>query len=295
MEHRLLFIFGIKQEEEHMGKMYDRVINCLECVRKKTDFVPEVAVVLGSGLGELADQIEIREIVDYRDIQGFPQSTVDGHKGRFVFGYIEKTPVVIMQGRVHYYEGYSMEDVVLPIRLMREMGAAKLFLTNAAGGIGDGFRCGDLMLITDHISCFVPNPLLGKNEEQFGTRFPDMSEIYNKELCEIIKKSAKELGISMKEGIYMQLSGPSYETPAEVLLCKTLGASAVGMSTAVEALVANHMGMKICGISFISNLAAGINKQGLSHEEVKAAADEVAPKFQALVKLAISKMADANK
>ena len=273
-----------------MGKIMERVNQCLDGVRKKTDFVPRVALILGSGLGDLADQIQIEDSIDYSEIEGFPQSTVAGHKGRFVLGYIEKTPVVIMQGRVHYYEGYSMEDVVLPIRLMRAMGAETLFLTNAAGGLGDGFQCGDLMLITDHIGCFVPNPLLGENEDALGTRFPDMSEIYDRALQEIIIESSKELNISMRQGVYLQLTGPSYETPAEIKMCKVLGASAVGMSTVVEALVANHMKMKICGISFISNLAAGINETPLCHEEVKAAADAVAPKFQALVKHSISKM-----
>lgn len=273
-----------------MGKVAKRVDKCMECIREKTEFQPRVALVLGSGLGELAEQIDVRDIVEYKDIEEFPQSTVAGHKGRFVFGYIENTPVVIMQGRVHYYEGYSMEDVVLPIRLMHQMGAEQLFLTNAAGGLGDGFSCGDLMMITDHISCFVPNPLLGKNEDSFGVRFPDMSEVYNGDLRDLIKNTGKELGISLKEGIYLQLTGPSYETPAEIRMCKALGASAVGMSTVVEAIAANHLGMKICGISFISNLASGISKQPLSHEEVKAAADEVAPRFQALVKSVIAKM-----
>lgn len=273
-----------------MGNAYNRVKNCLSCVRKETDFIPKVALILGSGLGDLAEQICIDSVLDYSDIEGFPQSTVAGHKGRFVFGYIEKIPVVIMQGRVHYYEGYSMEDVVLPVRLMHAMGAETLFLTNAAGGIGDDFKCGDFMMITDQISSFVPNPLLGKNDEAFGARFPDMSEIYNKDLQKIIRTSAEELHISIKEGTYLQFTGPSYETPAEIRMCKMLGASAVGMSTAVEAIAANHMGMNVCGISFISNLAAGISGQPLCHEEVKATADKAAPKFQALVKLAISKM-----
>ena len=173
---------------------------------------------------------------------------------------------------------------------MHAMGAEILFLTNAAGGLGDGFQCGDLMLINDHISCFVPNPLLGENEASLGVRFPDMSQIYDKELRDIIYSCSKELEIPLKEGVYLQLTGPSYETPAEIQMCRVLGASAVGMSTAVEAVAANHMGMRVCGISFISNLAAGINAEPLSHEEVKAAADRVAPKFQALVRLAVSKM-----
>lgn len=273
-----------------MGKKYERVKRCLECVRKKTDFVPRVALVLGSGLGDLAEQIEVVDTLDYAEIDDFPKSTVAGHKGRFVFGYMEGTPVVIMQGRVHFYEGYEMEDVVLPVRLMRALGANTLFLTNAAGGIGDGFQCGDLMLITDHISSFIRNPLIGENEEEFGVRFPDMSEIYDKDLQQIIRQSSKELSLTLKEGVYLQFTGPSYESPAEIRMCKNLGASAVGMSTVVEAITANHMGMKICGISFISNLAAGISETPLSHEEVKAAADAVAPKFQALVKLAISRM-----
>lgn len=273
-----------------MGKIIDRVNRCLECVRKKTDFVPRVALILGSGLGDLAEQIDAVCSIDYSEIEGFPQSTVAGHKGRFVFGYIEKTPVVIMQGRVHYYEGYSMEDVVLPVRLMHAMGSEILFLTNAAGGLGNGFQCGDLMLITDHIGCFVPNPLLGENEDALGVRFPDMSSVYDESLQRVIIDASEEIGIHMKEGVYLQLTGPSYETPAEILMCKTLGASAVGMSTVVEAMVANHMKMKICGISFISNLAAGISETPLCHEEVKAAADEVAPKFQTLVKLAITRM-----
>lgn len=190
-----------------MGKIYKRVNECLECVREKTDFVPKVALILGSGLGDMAKQIDIDSVLNYSDIEGFPQSTVTGHKGRFVFGFIEKIPVVIMQGRIHYYEGYSMEDVVLPVRLMHAMGAEILFLTNAAGGLGDGFQCGDLMMITDQISSFVPNPLLGQNEDELGVRFPDMSEIYHKDLQQIIRTSAKELGISLKEGIYLQFTG----------------------------------------------------------------------------------------
>lgn len=273
-----------------MGKVAARVEQCLECVRKITDFKPRVALILGSGLGDLAERIQIEATLNYSEINGFPQSTVAGHKGRFVFGFIENVPVVIMQGRVHYYEGYSMEDVVLPVRLMQKMGAEILFLTNAAGGLSDGFSCGDLMLINDHISSFVPNPLIGENEESFGVRFPDMSNVYDDSLQEIIRSSAKELDIVLKEGVYLQLTGPSYETPAEIRMCKVLGASAVGMSTAVEAVAANHLKMQICGISFISNLASGISENPLSHEEVKEAADNVAPKFQSLVKLAISKM-----
>ncbi|MCR5702900.1 MAG: purine-nucleoside phosphorylase [Lachnospiraceae bacterium] len=273
-----------------MGTIKDKIDRCVACVRNKTDFVPRVALVLGSGLGDLADTIEVEAVVDYTDIEGFPISTVVGHKGRYVFGYIDKTPVVIMQGRVHYYEGYSINDVVLPIRIMKALGAEVLFLTNAAGGLGDGFLCGDLMMIRDHIATFVPNPLIGPNEESLGVRFPDMSNIYDNDICKIIKDCSEKLNISLKEGTYIQFTGPSYETPAEIKMAKLLGASAVGMSTAVEAIVAKHMGMRVCGISFISNLAAGISETPLSHEEVKAAADEVAPKFQALVKMIIANL-----
>ena len=273
-----------------MSKISERIDKCVKCVREKTDFVPKVALVLGSGLGDFAEQVEAEAVIEYSEIEGFPMSTVAGHKGRLVFANIGQTPVVIMQGRVHYYEGYSMEDVVLPIRLMKKLGAEILFLTNAAGGLGDGFKCGDLMVINDHISTFVPNPLIGPNSDDLGVRFPDMSEVYDKDLRELIHNTADKLGMSLKEGVYLQLTGPSYETPAEIRMAKTLGVSAVGMSTAVEAVTANHMGMHICGISFISNLASGISETKLSHEEVKEAADAVAPKFQNLVKNVIEAM-----
>ena len=271
-----------------MDDIKKTIDKCVSNIRMKTDFVPKVALVLGSGLGELADQIEISSFVDYSDIDGFPVSTVAGHKGRFVFGYIGQTSVVIMQGRVHYYEGYTMKEVVLPIRIMKALGAEILFLTNAAGGIGDGFKAGDLMLITDHIASFVPNPLIGANCDDLGVRFPDMSNIYDKELCSLIRNCSKSLDIDIKEGIYIQFTGPSYESPAEIKMSKMLGASAVGMSTAVEAIAANHMGMRICGISLISNLAAGISDNPLTHEEVKEVADAASYKFQSLVKLVIS-------
>ena len=246
-------------------------------------FVPEVALVLGSGLGDYADEIQAEAFLDYHDIEGFPVSTVSGHKGRFVFGYVGDVPVVIMQGRVHYYEGYSMEDVVLPTRLMKMMGARVLFLTNASGSVNYDYKAGDFMMITDQISNFVPSPLIGPNEEMLGERFSDMSEIYRKDLCEIIRGAAADLQIPLQEGTYIQLSGPNFETPHEVKMCRILGGDAVGMSTACEAIAANHMGMKVCGISCISNLACGISAVPLCHEEVQETADRVAPKFKALV------------
>lgn len=266
-----------------MSRVYDKLLKCLESVRAKTDFQPKVALVLGSGLGDYAETIDIAETLDYSEIEGFPVSTIPGHKGRFVFGYVKEVPVVIMQGRVHYYEGYSIQEVVLPARLMKMLGAEVLFLTNAAGGVNFDFQAGDLMLITDHIASFVPSPLIGENIEALGTRFPDMSDIYDKELRAIISKKAEELGIPLRQGVYMQLTGPAYESPAEVRMCRALGADAVGMSTACEAVAANHMRMKICGISCISNLACGMTDQPLNHKEVQEAADKAAPLFRNLV------------
>ena len=270
--------------------MYQKLLKCLESVRNKTDFKPEVAVVLGSGLGEFADHIQIEATIDYSEIEDFPVSTVVGHKGRFVFGYVEKTPVVIMQGRVHYYEGYAMTDVVLPIRLMRMMGAEKLLLTNASGGCNPNFKAGDLMIITDHITTAVPSPLIGPNIEELGTRFPDMSEVYSKRLRKVIKDCAFDCGIEMQQGVYVQFTGPNYETPAEIRLAQVWGADAVGMSTACEAMAARHMGMEIAGISCITNMAAGISKVALNHKEVQETADRVAEQFKKLVEKVIVNM-----
>lgn len=266
---------------------YERLMECYNNVRKTVGFQPKVALVLGSGLGDFAESIRIEEVLDYHKIKGFPVSTVSGHKGRFVFGYIGDVPVVIMQGRVHYYEGYPMNDVVLPIRLMGLLGAKMLFLTNAAGGVNFDFRAGDFMLITDQISSFVPSPLIGSNINELGPRFCDMSEIYSRRLCGIIRGAAGYLQIPLQEGTYIQLTGPNFESPKEVKMCRILGADAVGMSTACEAVAANHMGMEICGISCISNLGCGMTGEPLSHEEVKITADRAAPKFKQLLTEAI--------
>lgn len=270
-----------------MTKAMERLNKCYECFKEKVDFKPSIAIILGSGLGALADEIDIKATLDYSEIEGFPKSTVIGHKGRFVFGYIEEVPVVIMQGRVHYYEGYSMEDVVLPTRLMRMMGAEVLYLTNASGGANPEFSAGDFMLITDQIANFVPSPLIGPNLDELGTRFPDMHEIYDKDLREIIKATAKEQGIKLQEGVYIQLTGPNFESPAEVRMCRMLGADAIGMSTACEAIVANHAGMKICGISCIANLACGLTDNPLTHQEVMEASNKAAPLFKKLIKASV--------
>lgn len=274
-----------------MNQVYEKLMRCYASVREKVDFKPRVALVLGSGLGNYGEQIKISQVLDYHEIEGFPVSTVPGHKGRFLFGYVDDVPVVAMQGRVHYYEGYPMTDVVLPIRLMKLLGAGILFLTNAAGGVNPEFSAGDFMLIKDQIASFVPSPLIGANLEKLGPRFCDMSEVYDKDLQEIIRKTAKDLGIPLQEGVYIQLTGPNFETPAEVKMCRTLGADAVGMSTACEGIAANHMGMKICGISCISNLACGLTDQPLSHQEVQETADRVAPLFEKLVTASIVNMA----
>jgi purine-nucleoside phosphorylase len=269
---------------------WEKLERCYECVRSKIDFKPQVALILGSGLGAFAEEINVVDTLNYNDIEGFPVSTVEGHKGRFVFGYVGNVPVVIMQGRVHYYEGYPMTDVVLPTRLMAMMGAKVLFLTNASGGVNANFSAGDFMLINDHISTFVPNPLIGQNVEALGTRFPDMSEVYNSRLREIIRSAAADLGIKLQEGVYLQLTGPSFETPAEIRMARALGADAVGLSTAVEAVAANHAGMRVCGISCVSNLAAGMTENKLTHAEVQECADKAAPLFKRLIGLSIERI-----
>ena len=266
-----------------MNELYKKLAICLASVRAKTDFKPEVALILGSGLGDYADEIRIETTIDYTDIEGFPTSTVAGHKGRFVFGYVENVPVVIMQGRVHYYEGYPMSDVVLPTRLMGMMGAKKLFLTNAAGGVNTSFKPGDFMMITDHITTGIPSPLIGRNIDELGSRFPDMSEVYSRRIQDVIRTSAKKRGISIQEGVYVQFTGPNYETPAEVKMAAIWGGDAVGMSTACEAMAARHMGLEVCGISCITNMAAGISKEELNHKEVQETADRVAKSFKELV------------
>ena len=266
-----------------MNPVYEKLVKCYESIQKKIDFKPEIALVLGSGLGDYGESIDVVATIDYHDIEGFPVSTVAGHKGRFIFGYVQDVPVVCMQGRIHYYEGYAMSDVVLPTRLMKMMGAKVLFLTNAAGGLNFDFQAGDFMMITDHIMNFVPSPLIGPNIDELGLRFPDMSEIYKKDLQQIIRDSATKLGIKLQEGVYIQLTGPNFETPQEVKMCRILGADSAGMSTAAEAVAANHMGMKVCGISCISNLGCGMMDQPLSHEEVQQTADRVAGEFKKLV------------
>ena len=248
--------------------------------------IPKIGLVLGSGLGGFAEHFTDKLEIPYKDIPGFPTSSVEGHKGCFVFGRLDSVPVVCMQGRVHYYEGYPMQKVVMPVRLMCRLGIEKLILTNAAGGIGDELEPGSLMIITDQITSFVPSPLIGRNYEA-GARFPDMSNVYSKELVSEIKTAAAQCKIDIKEGVYLQTTGPNYETPAEIRMYKLLGADAVGMSTAVEAMAAVHAGVSVAGISCITNKAAGLSDKQLSHEDVQAVADKVKNDFENLVKTLI--------
>ena len=266
-----------------MNPIHEKLQKCYKSYQAKIDFVPKVALVLGSGLGDYAESIRVEAALDYHDIEGFPVSTVPGHAGKFIFGYVGDVPVVCMQGRVHYYECYAMSEVVLQARLMKMMGAKILFLTNAAGGVKQGMHAGDLMMLTGQIGCLVPSPLIGPNVDELGVRFPDMSQIYDLDLQRIVRRSALDLGIDIKEGTYMQFTGPQYETPQEISMARVLGADAVGMSTACEAIAARHMGMRVLGISCITNLASGISPNPLSHKEVQEIADAVAPKFKALV------------
>lgn len=273
-----------------MSKAYERLLKCYECFKAKISFVPDIALILGSGLGDYADTIKQEAVLEYKDIEGFPVSTVAGHKGRFVFGYVGDVKVVVMQGRVHYYEGYSMEDVVLPVRLMKLMGAKVLFLTNASGGVNFDYSAGDFMLISDQI-CMAPSPLIGENLDELGVRFPDMSNIYDRDLRKTVRDTAASLGIKLQEGVYIQLTGPNYESPAEIRMVRTLGADAVGMSTACEAIAANHCGLKTVGISCVSNLACGMTDKPLTHAEVQETADKAAPLFRQLVTESIKNIA----
>ena len=271
----------------------EKLIQCFKNIKDHIPSPPKIALVLGSGLGDLANELEVDATIPYASIRNFPLSTAPGHRGAFVFAKIGEIPIVIMQGRIHYYEGYPMTDVVLPIRIMKMMGAEILFLTNAAGGANKNFSAGNFMLITDHITCLVPSPLIGKNFETLGVRFPDMTQVYDRALRIHIKAAADALHIPLKEGVYCQFTGPAYETPQEVRLAGMLGADAVGMSTAVEAVAARHAGMRVCGVSFISNLAAGMSSSLLSEREVLDAGEKAAPLFKQLVLNSIGRIGKA--
>jgi purine-nucleoside phosphorylase len=243
----------------------------------------KIGLILGSGLGEYAEQIENKRFVSYRDLPGFPQSHVEGHKGRFVIGELFGKTVICMQGRFHYYEGYPQSEIAIAVRVMKRLGVEKLLLTNAAGGVNLDFAPGDLMLISDHINFSGSHPLIGANDERFGPRFPDQTNVYDRTLREGVRLAAKAAGVPLREGIYMMFSGPTFESPAEIVFARTIGASAVGMSTVPEAIAAAHCGIKTIGISLITNMAAGILNQPLSHEEVQETAAIASEKFTKLV------------
>lgn len=255
----------------------------LDYIETFTDgFQPEIGIILGSGLGEIADRF--REFaIPYSKIPGFAKSTIAGHKGQLVFAEINGKKVVMMQGRNHYYEGHSMQEITYPIKVMKKLGVKTLIVTNAAGAINKSFRPGDLMVITDHINLMGANPLVGPNDEEFGPRFPDMSDIYNKDLVKIVDGVARALKIDIKHGVYVASSGPSYETPAEIKMARYFGGDAAGMSTVPEAIVANYCGMRVIGISCISNFASGVSTKKLSHEEVIETTTKVRAKFKELV------------
>ena len=262
--------------------MLERIQETAAYLKGKMHTSPETAIILGTGLGSLANEITEKYEIKYSDIPNFPISTVEGHSGKLIFGKLGNKDIMAMQGRFHYYEGYSMKEVTFPVRVMRELGIKTLFVSNASGGTNADFEIGDLMIITDHINYFPEHPLRGKNIP-YGPRFPDMSEAYSERMQQIIKKEAQKLGIPLKEGVYLQLTGPSYETPAEIRMYRTCGADAVGMSTACETIAARHMGIEVCGISCITNLAAGMTSQHLNHQEVQQTADRVAEQFQELL------------
>ena len=256
-------------------------------IKSKIGMVPKIAIILGSGLGPLVDDIKNSIEIDYKDIPGFPLSTVEGHAGKLVCGEIGNKPVIAMKGRFHYYEGYDISQVVIAIRIFKLLGISELLVTNAAGGINKSFKPGDLMIIKDHISFFAPSPLKGKNFDEFGVRFPDMSEAYSRKLIGTLKKASEEVGIKMQEGVYAFTQGPMYETPAEIRALSALGADAVGMSTVPEVITAKHAGMNVMGISCITNMAAGILNQPLNHLEVMETAKKAEVDFTCVVKKVI--------
>jgi purine-nucleoside phosphorylase len=268
--------------------LYERAEHATRVIRSRISVEPRIALVLGSGLGSFADDFEESVAIPYEEIPGFVRSTAQGHAGRLVIGKIDSVPVLAMQGRVHYYEGYSLEEVTFPVRTFGLLGVKTLVLTNAAGGINVQLAQGALMVISDHVNLMGVNPLRGPNDERFGPRFPDMSAVYSPELQELVIEEAKAIGIEVRRGIYGGLSGPSYETPAEIHLLRTLGADAVGMSTVPEAIVARHMGVEVLGISCITNMAAGISDEPINHEEVMATGDRVRETFAELLQRVIS-------
>jgi len=253
-------------------------------LKKQYKHIPEVGIVLGTGLGKFSDEIQIEEEIDYSEIPHFPISTVIGHKGKLIFGNLNGKKIVLMSGRFHFYEGYETDQVIFPIRVLKLFGIKALLLSNAAGAVNPDFKVGDLMIIKDHVSFFVRNPLIGKNMEELGTRFPDMSEPYNRQLIDIAKNAGRQLGIDLKEGVYFAVTGPTFETRAEYNVVKILGGDAVGMSTVQECITANHMSLPVFAMSVITDIGIREDDNIITHEEVLKAAKDAEPKFAAIFK-----------
>lgn len=270
--------------------LYDRAQRAAQMIRERVKLEPSVGIVLGSGLGAFADELAEARAVPYSEIPGFARATVEGHAGRLVVGKANDTPVAAMQGRFHFYEGYELDEVTFPIRVLKILGVKTLILTNAAGSLNTEFTPGSLMIITDHINLMGANPLIGPNDERFGPRFPDLSATYDWKLQNLVISEAKTVGLDMRRGVYASLSGPSYETPAEIHMVRTLGADAVGMSTVPEAIVARHMDMQVIGISCITNLAAGVSDRPVDHSQVIATGERVREQFTELLRKVIAKL-----
>ena len=263
--------------------MNEVILSVADRLRPLCDSGCKIGLILGSGLGDYAETIEKKRYLDYRDIPGFPQSKVPGHKGRFVVGELYGKTVICMQGRFHYYEGYPQSQIALPIRVMKQLGVEKLLLTNAAGGVDLHFSSGDLMLISDHINFSGSNPLIGENDDTIGPRFPDQTNVYDRTLRAEVKRVAVEMNLPLREGVYMMFSGPTFESPAEIVFARTVGASAVGMSTVPEVIVAGHCGLPVLAISLVTNMAAGVLDQPLSGDEVIEIGNKKSAELQALV------------
>jgi purine-nucleoside phosphorylase len=270
--------------------LYERAEHAARIIRSRTSETQRIALVLGSGLGAFADDFEDSVSIPYEEITGFPRSTAEGHAGRLVIGKVDQVPVVAMQGRVHFYEGYSLEQVTFPIRVFNLLGIKTLILTNAAGGVNVQLSQGALMVLSDHLNLMGDNPLRGPNDSRFGPRFPDMSAAYSPELQEIVIEEARTLGVEVRRGVYAALSGPSYETPSEIHMLRNLGADAVGMSTVPEVIVARQMDMEVLGISCITNLAAGITDEPINHEDVMATGDRVRETFTSLMRRVVARV-----
>ena len=269
---------------------YEKLLKAVDSIREKTDFTPDIALVLGSGLGDFADNIDVVCEINYEDIEGFPAATAPNHEGSLILGTCGGKKLAVMKGRIHYYEGYDMKDVVFPLRTIGLLGAKTVILTNAAGAMNPDYSVGDFVVIKDHISSFVPSPLIGENISQLGDRFTDMTNVYDEDLRNLVLSIGDELDTTVRSGVYLQVTGPQFETPAEIKMYRNAGGDMIGMSTAVEAIAARHMGLKVVGISCISNMAAGMTEGTLSHEDISSAAGNSSKDFTRLITTLLERM-----